>query len=77
MDVRLSIEVHIDGRCDGAVDAGYGCQLEPSLLTIGEVTGAAKCARLRARWSPSGVPWRRWPGPMVFVSVGRGIRVTW
>jgi hypothetical protein len=26
-DMRLSIEVHIDGRCDGVVDVGYGCQL--------------------------------------------------
>jgi hypothetical protein len=26
-DMRLSIEVHIDGRCDGAVDVGCGCQL--------------------------------------------------
>jgi hypothetical protein len=25
-DVRLSIQVHIDGRCDGAVDVGYRCQ---------------------------------------------------
>jgi hypothetical protein len=25
-DVRLSIQVHIEGRCDGAVDVGYRCQ---------------------------------------------------
>ena len=26
LDVSLSIQVHGGGRCDGAVDVGYGCQ---------------------------------------------------
>lgn len=26
-DMQLSMRVHIDGRYDGAVDVGYGCQL--------------------------------------------------
>jgi hypothetical protein len=59
-DVRRSMQVHIDGRCDGAVDVGYRCRA-PTLLTIGETTIGSRASwngvlTYALRWSPSGYP---------------------
>jgi hypothetical protein len=45
-DVRQSVEVQFDGRCDGVVDVGYGCQSGADSANNREVTVGGEQKRL-------------------------------
>jgi hypothetical protein len=74
-DVRLSMEVHIDGRCDGAVDVGYRCQSGADSADHRGSDYRQSLLEWRARLRPAGKPKRLSRGvggPVPVNSAARG-----
>jgi hypothetical protein len=83
--MRLSIEVHIDGRCDGGgLMSATGVSREPTLLTIGEATISSRAswngvlAYVRPAMEPKRLSRGVGDGPRPnHLGGGTGTRVTW